>query len=239
MKSIILCAGFGERLKPLTNRNPKVMLKIGKKPLLEHQIKLLKKHGFPDIAINLHHLPGVIKNYFKTGKKWKVKITYSYEPTLLGTAGAVKKLETFFKRSPILIHYGDNLTNINLSQVKKFHESKKSPCTIALYESEEPWTMGTVELGKENRVKKFVEKPKKKNITTNWVSAGTIFLDKKLLSYIPKNKYFDFGKDFFPLLLKKNIPIYALKTNAYVQDVGNLRRYKKAYADFQKGLIKI
>jgi NDP-sugar pyrophosphorylase family protein len=239
MKGIILSAGKGERLRPFTDKIPKVMLKIGEKPLLEHQIELFKKHGIFEIAVNLHHHPEVIQNYFGDGSKWGVKIIYSLEPKLLGTAGAVKKLENFFKDAPFLVHYGDNLTDMNLKKIMAFHRKHQAPLTITLYRSPEPWTMGVVEIDKNGRVLKFIEKPKKDEIFTDLVNAGTYIMEPYLLRYIPKDQFFDFGQDFFPLLLKNKIPIYAVEPGAYVQDIGNLRRYKKAIRDFKEGKVKI
>ena len=113
MKAVLLAAGKGERLKPLTENLPKVMISINGKPILEYHIEMLANAGTTDVFINLHHLPEKIMEYFKDGKKWGLKIQYSYEPEILGTAGAVKKLEKELRPGPFLVIYGDNFLKIN------------------------------------------------------------------------------------------------------------------------------
>src|SRR5258708_3354248 len=144
MKAVILASGLGTRLKPLTDKTPKVMIKIGDKPLLWHHVNLLKTHGIKDIWINLHRYPEVIKKYFKDGIEFGVKINYSQESELLGTSGALRNpnsnIERELKKSRFLVVYGDNLTDFNYSKLIKFHTKKKSLLTIGLYKAKEPWT---------------------------------------------------------------------------------------------------
>ncbi|MCX6750716.1 MAG: nucleotidyltransferase family protein [Candidatus Pacearchaeota archaeon] len=123
MKALILCAGEGKRLMPLTEKTPKPMVLINGKPLLEYNIKLLKFYGIKDIAINTSHLPEKIKEYFGDGEKWGVKITYSYEPNLLGTAGALNNFRDFFGKDDFFVIAADNLTDIHLK--KNFAEATK------------------------------------------------------------------------------------------------------------------
>ncbi len=239
MKAIILSAGLGSRTKPLTNLYPKVMLKIGGKPILEHQIILCRKHGIKEIAINLHYKPKVITDYFHDGANWGVKISYSHEKKLLGTAGALKKLTNYWNGQTFLMLYGDNFTNVDLSKIIKFSQKNNAPCNLTLYRSSEPWAMGTVLTDNNGRVTQFAEKTAKDKIRTNWVDAGITVFNPKILKHIPPNTYFDLGKDFYPLLLKKGGLIRARKINGYVQDIGTPERYAKAKKDFQKGIIKL
>ena len=239
MKSIILSAGLGSRAKPLTNAVPKVMLKIGGKPLLEHQIILCRKYGIKEIAVNLHYKPKIITDYFQNGNKWGVKITYSYEKKLLGTAGALKKLINYWNNQPFLMLYGDNFTSIDLSKIINFSQKHQAPCNMTLFLSSEPWTQGVVKTDNKGRVIQFVEKPEKDKIKTNWVDAGISIFNPKILKYIPSDKYFDLGRDFFPLLIKKGIPIHTLKVTDYIQDIGTPKRYKKAKMDLKKGIAKL
>jgi len=133
MKAIILCAGRGERLRPLTDTIPKPMIPINNKPVLEYIINLLKKNGIKDIAINTSHLPEKIREYFGDGKKFGVKITYSFEPEMLGTSGALNNFRHFFNTNePFLVFYGDNITNIDLKKMLEFHKQKNAIATLAL-----------------------------------------------------------------------------------------------------------
>ena len=129
MKAIVLAAGKGERLKPLTNHVPKVMLLIANKPILQYHIEQLKKAGITDIAINLHHMPEKIKEYFGDGTRFGVNINYSYEENLLGTAGAVKKLKGFFDKTFVVV-YGDIFSELNLKKLIDFHKQKKGKVVL-------------------------------------------------------------------------------------------------------------
>lgn len=237
MKVLILAAGLGTRLKPLTNKIPKVMVKIGGKPLLCYHIQLLKKHGICDIWINLHWFPEKITNYFGDGSKFGVKINYSFEKKLLGTAGALKNphsgIEKEFKKEKFLIVYGDNFTNLDYSKLRELHKLKKPLMTIGLYKSDVPWTKGVVETDHDGKVLKIVEKPPKNKITTNHVNAGIYLCETEIFDFIPQG-FSDFGYDIFPKILAKKRSIYALPPNYYFQDVGSLEWLKKARRDVKK-----
>lgn len=238
MKALILSAGLGTRLRPLTNTIPKVMVPIGGKPLLWYHIQLFKKHGVKDIWINLHEHPRVIKNYFGDGSNLGVKISYSYEKGLLGTAGALKNpvsgIEKEFRKGGFLVVYGDNLTDFDYTKLIKFHKKKEAILSLGLYKCVDPWTMGVVEINEEGKILKFVEKPPREEVTTNTVSAGVLVCQPELLDYIPDGVS-DLAFDIFPKLLKLKKPLFALDTGSYVQDCGTPERFAKAQADFQAG----
>lgn len=236
MKAMILAAGIGTRLRPLTDTTPKVMLPIEGKPLLEYHFDLLKKFGIRDIGVNLHHLPDVIRDYFGDGSRSGVNIRYSFEEELLGTAGAVKKLEDFFDE-PFLLIYGDNLVEVDFSKLIRSHESLGGLATIAVYHHPEPWTQGILEIDENGRVKSFVEKPPRDQIKSDFANAGIYVLEPEVLQLIPPETFFDFGNDVFPLMLKKNLPIYACEIEGYVQDIGTLERYAKAQKDVKMGNV--
>lgn len=226
MKAIILAAGKGNRLGELTRSIPKPMLKIRRKPILEHNIDWLRDYGIKDIYINLHHLPDVIRSYFKDGKKLDVNIEYSYEPKLLGTAGAVRKIaEGFWIKgswdenkynsypglyNPFLVVYGDNLFEYDLREIINFHERKKGVVTIAIYEKDNVNQSGIVLLDDENRIVKFIEKPKPDEVVSHLVNTGLYILEPEVLDYIPSNKVLDFGKDVFPQMIQKNENIFGV-----------------------------
>ena len=237
MKGMILAGGIGTRLRPLTNKIPKPMVIIGGKPLLEYHVELFRRYGITDIAINIHHLPHKIKEHFGTGENFGVKIKYLYEDELSGTAGAVKKLQDFFEDT-FVVFYGDNLTNINLAQLVEYHEVCRGKVTVALYEEPNPSSKGIVELDENNRIIKFVEKPKPSEITTNTANAGIYVLEPEVLQYIHENCLYDFGKDLFPKLLGKKVPMYGYKMQEYLLDIGTLETYQKAQKDLLEGKLK-
>jgi len=133
MKAIILAAGLGTRLYPLTKDRPKAMVEFAGKPLIEHHINWLKANRITEIAINLHHLPDKIKEHLGDGSKFGVNITYSFEDEIMGTAGGVKKLQDFFDE-PFIVFYGDEFTDLDLTEVKSFHEQNNSFATMCIRE---------------------------------------------------------------------------------------------------------
>lgn len=234
MKGFILAAGLGTRLSSLNLNVPKVMVPIGGKPLLEHHLKLFCAQGIRDIGINLHFMPQTIQDYFSDGNRFGVQITYSYEPNLLGTAGALRKMKNWVGGESVIVFYGDNLTRIQFAPLLELHREKKSKITLALYESCEPWTGGVVETDESGRVISLVEKPEKDFCRSNTISSGIFILDPLVLDLIPDHTFSDFGRDIFPEVIRKGIPFYAVKSNVYIQDIGTPERYQKAQEDFSQ-----
>jgi len=210
MKAVLLAAGKGERLKPLTDSLPKVMIPINGKPILEYHIEMLAEAGITDVFINLHHLPEKIREYFKDGAGWGLKIQYSYEPEILGTAGAVKKLEDELKQGAFLVIYGDNFIKINYRDFISFSEKKRGIGTVAVFWKEDVKGSGILALGPGQRVVRFVEKPSAREVFSHWVSAGVFYFKEKVFDFIRPN-YSDFGFDVIPRILKEGKEFYAYK----------------------------
>ena len=194
MKALILAAGEGTRLRPLTLDRPKPMLPIGGRPLLEHIVAWLRHHGVTRIAINLHHRPHVVMDHFGSGSAFGVEITYSVEDEILGTAGGAKRLSAFLDETFVLA-YGDVLTDLALGTLLDFHRSRpKTPhLSICLYRVPNPWDCGIVRLDEQDRVLEFVEKPKRHEVFSDLASSGVLVVDPELLRYIPDGCFFDFG----------------------------------------------
>ena len=237
MKVFILAAGLGTRLRSLGLDVPKVMVSICGKPLLERHFELFKRQGIHEFIVNLHYLPKKITGYFGDGSRFGVRLEYSYEPDLLGTAGAVKKMERELQDGTFVVFYGDNLVSMKFAPMLEFHRARKAVVTIALFESAEPWTGGVVETEADGRVKRFVEKPDPKQVSTNLISAGIFVVEPAVLDEIPAGQFYDFGKDVFPKLLTKGAPLYAMKPDAYIRDIGTPERLANAQKDFEKGLL--
>jgi NDP-sugar pyrophosphorylase family protein len=237
MKAFILAAGLGTRLRSLGLDAPKVMVPVGSKPLLQHHIELFKAQGIREFIVNVHHLPEKITGYFGDGNKFGVSITYSHEPELLGTAGAVKKMEHLLRDETFIVFYGDNLVRVKFAPLLEFHRLRRALATVALFESPEPWTGGVVETAPDGRIVRFVEKPDPKQVSTNLISAGIFVVEPQVLDMIPAGRFYDFGKDSFPKMLAEGRPLYAMKPEAYIQDVGTPERLAKAQRDFEKGRL--
>ena len=227
MKAFILAAGLGTRLRSLGLDVPKVMVPIGGKPLLEHHLELFRRQGIREFIVNLHYLPEKITDYFGDGRKFGVSITYSHEPELLGTTGAVKKMETDLRGGSFIVFYGDNLVRVDFAPLVEFHRARQAEVTVALFASPEPWTGGVVETDSNGRVLRFVEKPDRKQVSTNLISAGILVVEPRVLDVIPAGQFYDFGRDVFPKLLAERRPVYAMEPKAYIQDVGTRNDWPK------------
>ncbi|MBA7502981.1 UTP--glucose-1-phosphate uridylyltransferase [subsurface metagenome] len=240
MKAMLLAAGEGTRLRPLTLEMPKVLLPIGGQPLIEYQLSWLKHHGIQEVAINLYHLGNKVKDFLGDGSRFGVKIFYSTEEKLLGTAGGVKRMEHLFHNTFVVV-YADVLTNFNLSAMVKFHQEKKAAATLVIFEAPNPTEVGVVEMSPAGRILSFVEKPKTANLerkTSNLelqslASGGVYVLEKEVLNYIPAQGFSDFAYDIFPKLLELSLPIYgyALKSQDYLIDIGTIEKYNQANKD--------
>jgi len=237
MKAFILAAGLGTRLRALGLDLPKVMVPVGGKPLLQHHFEMLSAQGITEFIVNLHYLPEKVTGYFGDGSKFGVKITYSYEPEILGTAGGVRKLDGVLRDEAFLVIYGDNLMRFELVPLVQFHRQRRALATVALFESPEPWTGGVVETGTDGRVLRFLEKPDPKDISTNLINAGIYVLEPAVLDAIPAGQFCDFGKNVFPALLAAEQPVFAMKPKAYIHDVGTPERLAQAQRDFENGLV--
>jgi len=221
MKAFLLAAGKGIRLKPLTDRIPKVMIPVAGKPILEYHVEQLAASGIREIFINLHHLPEKIKGYFQAGQKWGVHIKYSYEPAILGTAGAVKRLEKSLAREPFLVIYGDNYLQSDYADLIASAERKNGIGTVAVFKKEDVGGSGIVEIGAGQRILRFAEKPKAKDVFSHWVNAGIYYFQPAVFKFI-ESDYSDFGFDVLPYLLQRGERLYAYKLKTAVWAVDSL-----------------
>lgn len=238
MKAMVLAAGQGTRLSPLTDQMPKPMIPVAGRPILEHNLRLLAKHGIREVVINLHHQPEVVTDYFGDGSTWGVAITYSREAELLGTAGAVARVSEFFD-GPFLVLYGDNLTTCDLTRLRDFHQAKGGVGTIALFHREDPTSSGIVGLDADDRVVRFLEKPAPYQIFSHWVSAGLLVLEPDVLKYIPKEGPCDFGKDILPVLVKAGHSLYGYRMTEGLWWIDTNYDYQRVQALSQRGELAI
>jgi len=215
MKALVLAAGIGSRLK--LKDIPKPMYEIDGKPILEHNILLLKKYNILDICVTVHHKGEVIKNYFGDGSRFGVNIKYSFEEKLLGTSGALRAVNWFLDDKPFFVVYGDNYTNINLGEMLQFHKSNKPIATIALFDKNKSLNSdiagGVIAIDKDNRIISFTEG--KGRQSSGYVNAGVYVLEPQILDMIPE-QHSDFGKDVFPKLLDRNLLLKGYLTDSFV-----------------------
>lgn len=238
VKAFILAAGVGTRLRPLTYYMPKPMFPIVDKPVMEHTLDLLKRSGIEEMIVNLHYHPQVIRNYFGNGSKLGLQIHYSEEKDLLGTAGGVRKCSSFFDTT-FLIMSGDGLTDLNLQNVLDFHWKNKSIATMVLKPIDTRFEYGVTVVDKYGKIKKFVEKPSWGEVFSNTVNTGIYIFEPEIMNYIPPDTFYDFGKDLWPLLLRRKERIFGYVMDEYWCDIGNLNEYRRAQRDVLEQKVKV
>ena len=180
----------------------------------------------------------MIRAYLGDGSRFGVSITYSQEERLLGSAGAVKRLEQFFDDS-FFVLYGDVLTDVDLSALASFHREKGAGLTMAIYQAEDPTRCGIVEIDEDGRAERFLEKPKRREVFSPWANAGVYVAEPDILRFIPGNSFFDFGADLIPILLQEGTPVCGYVSPSYFLDIGSLDRYQQAERDFAAGLVEL
>ncbi|MDR3256232.1 MAG: NDP-sugar synthase [Endomicrobium sp.] len=237
MKAFVLAAGVGTRLRPLTNNIPKPMISILGKPALYYTFLNLLKNGFDSACVNTYYRSDVITDFFKDNKIG-IKLEFSHEKKLLGTAGAIKNKEYFFDDT-FLVMSGDGLTDIDLRKAINFHNKKKSIATIVLKKIDLRFEYGIAITNKNSEIKTFVEKPLWGDVFDDKVNTGIYIFEPEVFKFIPKNKFFDFSMDLFPLLMKKKKKIYGYLMEEYWTDIGNIIEYKKGVFDALEGKIKV
>jgi NDP-sugar pyrophosphorylase family protein len=213
------------------------MLRLAGKPILEHNLDFLRRHGINDVIINLHHHPEVITEYFGDGAAWGMRITYSYEPELLGTAGAVKKVEALLDNVFFVI-YADNLTGCDLARLAAFHRQMGGIGTIGVYECPDPTVSGIFELAEDGRVLRFVEKPPPEEVFSSLANGGVYVLQRDVLDYIAVGRPCDFGRDVFPDLLRRGRPLYGWPI-CPITKVDTVEMYEGIQADLAAGRLRL
>ena len=234
MKAMILAAGEGTRLRPLTLALPKPMVPIVGVPLLARTLTWLAGSGVTECAINLFHRPQIIPDAF--GMEYRgIRLHYFFEDTLRGTAGGVKAAAALFQNAPFFVIYGDNLIYADLTRLWDFHHSRGGAGTVALFEHPNPTAAGIVGLDAEDRITRFVEKPPADQVFSNWANAGVYVLAPSVLDAIPESGPSDFGRDIFPGLLGEGQRLYGTPLGGYLQDTGTPDSYRQANWDCLAG----
>src|SRR5229473_3497266 len=239
MKAVVMAGGEGSRLRPLTVKRPKPMVPIVGKPVMEHILNLLKRHGITEVIVTVQYLASNIEDYFGNGSQFGMRISYSREDTPLGTAGSVKNAEEHLTE-PFLVISGDALTDYNLTDIIKYHEEKQSMATLMLAHVHNPLEYGVIITNEDGHITQFLEKPSWGEVFSDTINTGIYVLDPKIFTYFEKNKPFDFSQELFPMMLKQGDPIYGyIATSGYWCDVGNLTEYMRANADVLQGRVTV
>ena len=234
MKAVILVGGQATRLLPLTCNIPKALIPVLNIPFLEHVIHHLSKHQIKDIILAQSHLARSIESYFGDGSRLGVKINYVVEDTPLGTAGAVKNAERYLDETFLALN-GDIFTDLDITAMIDFHRERRAKVTIALTPVDDPTSYGLVETDPQERITRFLEKPKPSQVTTNMINAGTYALEPEILAQIPPQTKFSIEREVFPLLIEQGKPVYAYPSSAYWMDTGTPEKYLQLHRDLLNG----
>lgn len=239
MKAIIMAGGEGKRLKPITGSTPKPLVPLCGRPVMEHIILLLRRHGITDICAALKYRPDDIKNYFGSGEKLGVKMEYRVEETALGTAGGVKNCADFYGSEDFLVISGDAACDIDLSKLIAEQQRRSPAATIALCPEPEPLRYGLALCDREGFIRSFIEKPDWRHVVTNLVNTGIYIISPRAMEHVPENEEFDFAKDLFPRLLDEGEKLLGVPCDGYWCDIGTPKSYYECCADALSGKLKI
>jgi mannose-1-phosphate guanylyltransferase len=226
---MVLAAGMGVRLRPLTDNSPKCLMPLAGRPLIDWTLRWLKSVGVTACLMNLHYLPDKVRNFLGNGESYGLRVDYSYEKELLGTAGAIKKVADFFTE-PFYTIYADNFSLWDLRKLKIAYELKNPVATVAVHWREDVNQSGMVELDADDWILRLVEKPKTEDVASHYVNAGFYYLNPRVLDYIPEGKFSDFGHHIFPKMLQAGEKIYAVKMEDPIIGIDTLEAYEKANA---------
>jgi len=240
MKAIIMAGGEGTRLRPLTVHRPKPLVPVAGKPIMQHIIELLQRHGFKEAVVTVHYLADEIEGYFGDGEEFGISLRYSVEDVPLGTAGSVKKAaETFDLNETLLILSGDALTDINLEEAIAFHRDRGALVTIVLSRVPNPLEYGVVVVDERGAIQRFMEKPSWDEALSDTVNTGIYIIEPEVLSYIGAQRFVDFSQNLFPKLLQEGKSLYGFVSKGYWCDIGNHTSYIEANFDVLYGKVKV
>ncbi|MEN6551152.1 MAG: sugar phosphate nucleotidyltransferase [Candidatus Cryosericum sp.] len=238
MKAVILAGGFGTRLRPLTVNAPKPMVPFANRPMMQHVVRLLKKHGLDDLVVILYHQPDAIRTYFGDGSAFGVHIEYVVSGEDLGTAGAVG-LARALLQDTFLVIAADIVTDIDLSQAIQYHHDHQADATITLSRVDDPLEYGIVITDSDGHIVRFLEKPSWGEVFSDTVNTGIYVLEPSIWQEIPEGREVDFSKNVFPSLLTHHRPLFGYIAPGYWCDIGNIREYKHAHSDVLKGKVDL
>jgi mannose-1-phosphate guanylyltransferase len=237
---MVMAAGLGTRLRPLTYEAPKPMVPVANRPVMEHILLLLRRHGFTEVIANLHWFPDTIRDHFGDGSAAGVDLTYSLEEGgLLGTAGGVRNVAEFFGEDPFLVMAADALTDIDLASLRAAHDASDGIATLAVKRVANVSEFGVVITDAEGRIQGFQEKPNPAEALSDLASCMIYVLKREIFDYFPDRPVVDFALDVFPALLDNDVPFHVHEVDAYWNDVGSLPEYVQGNLDAVEGVVEV
>jgi mannose-1-phosphate guanylyltransferase len=251
MKAMILAAGKGTRVRPITHTTPKPMIPILQKPVMEFLLELLREHGFNEIMVNVSHLSEEIENYFRDGQRFDVQIAYSFEGRIsdgeligeaMGSAGGLKKIQDFqaFFDDTFVVLCGDALIDLDLTEAVRRHREKGAMASLITKRvpRDQVSSYGVVVTDEAGRVLSFQEKPSVEEAASDMINTGIYIFEPKVLDFIPSGEPFDIAADLFPRLVDSGAPFYALPMEFEWVDIGKVPDYWQAIRSVLQGDVR-
>ena len=230
---MVLAAGLGTRLRPLTYEITKPMVPVLDRPVMEHIVELLERHGFDQVIANLHYFPDSIREYFGQ------RLSYRYEEELLGTAGGVRGCADFFGDETFLVISGDALTDIDLGAFVARHRESGGIATLAVKKVPDTREYGVVLHDRDGRITGFQEKPAPEEALSDLGNCGIYMFEPGIFDYFPARPFVDWAQDVFPALLENDVPFYIHELSEYWNDVGSLSELRQGTLDALRGELHL
>jgi mannose-1-phosphate guanylyltransferase len=241
MRAMVMAAGLGTRLRPLTYEVPKPMVPVANRPVMELLLRLCAEQGFGDVVANLHWFPETIESRFGDGSELGLGLTYIHEPKLTGTAGGVRAAREFLtaEAGPFVVLAGDALTDIDLRGLAEAHRRNGGIATLATKAVANVSEYGVVVIDGDGRVQGFQEKPDPSEALSDLASCMIYVFEPEIFDYFPDDDPADFALDVFPNLLRHDVPFHVDATDAYWNDVGSLPEYLQGNLDVVGGQVAV
>jgi mannose-1-phosphate guanylyltransferase len=250
MRAMVLAAGLGTRLRPITYGVPKPMVPVVNRPVMEHIVRLLARHGVTETIANLHWFPETIEGRFGDGSELGVELSYSHEERLLGTSGGVRNVASYLGESFLVIS-GDALTDVDLGAMREFHESHDGVATLATKRVEDTSQFGVAITGADGRIQGFQEKPAPAEALSDLANCGIYMFRSEIFDFFPSPGaskaagpddppgFADWAMDVFPALLEGDVPFYAHEIAGYWNDIGNVEELRQTNFDALGGAVAV
>ena len=234
MKAIILSAGLGTRLRPLTLKTPKALLLVRNSPLIVYTLRLLRGHGITEVVINLHHLGDLIKKELGDGRRFGMRIHYSHEKEILGTGGGIKRAAGFFPNEPLLVANSDILIDVDLKKLIRFHRKKRGIATMVIRPRDPSSNFSSIQLGENDRIVGIEDAASEGNL----MYTGVQVVEPRLLEYLPTGNSCIVRQGYCSALAAGE-KIYGFRYDGYWDDLGTLERYRLAERNLTSGKVSL
>jgi NDP-sugar pyrophosphorylase family protein len=239
VKALILAAGVGTRLDPLTKSVPKPLVPVGNRPVMEHVLNLLRRHHITEVSANLHYLADMIPQYFNDLPGLGQQLHFVKEEILSGDAGGMRACKRYLQGSTFVVMMGDIITDIDLSFLINRHKRSGAIASIALKSVEDVQHFGVARIDRNGRIEEFQEKPKAEDAISNLASTGIYVFEPEIFNYVPRSGTYMFGNELFPKLLRMGVPLNGVRVLGHWSDIGTIATYRQTTFDAINGLIDV